>query len=87
MTDKFYECKRCLLGELSDTQYYRTVSDYIAVLPDDIKTAPDEYRRRLSICRLCDNLVNGMCRLCGCFVEARAAKVNSGCAKGADIWR
>ncbi|MDY3745248.1 MAG: DUF6171 family protein [Lachnospiraceae bacterium] len=29
-------------------------------------------------CRQCDRLLNGMCRICGCFVEMRAAiKVKS----------
>ena len=79
-------CKRCLLSELSDDQYYKTVYEYIAGIPEDEKAAPDEFRRRLSICKSCNELVNGMCRQCGCFVEARAAKKRKSCQKSANIW-
>ena len=81
-----YECRRCLSSEMSDKQYYDTIRDYVASLPDDIKTAPVEYGRRLAVCQTCDNLINGMCKLCGCFVEARAARINSHCAKDSRIW-
>ena len=81
-----YSCRRCLLSGLSDKQYYDTVHEYIASLPEYIKAAPDEYRRRLSLCVSCGELFNGICRQCGCFVEARAAKKNSKCAKDSRIW-
>ena len=49
--------------------------------------APDAlYKDRLQKCTSCDHLVNGMCALCGCFVEVRAAKVRQHCAKNAEIW-
>jgi hypothetical protein len=51
-----------------------------------MKAAPEEYRRRLAICRLCGELANGMCRQCGCYVEARAAKAGAKCAKDGRIW-
>ncbi|MCL2057636.1 MAG: DUF6171 family protein [Oscillospiraceae bacterium] len=79
-------CKRCLLSELTDKQLYQTVQEYIMALPEHTKAAPDEYRRRLLICAQCDELINGTCRQCGCFVEARAAKQNATCAKSAKIW-
>ena len=81
-----FECRRCLLSEMSDKQYYETVHDYVASLPEDIKTASDEYGRRIEICRACDDLINGMCRFCGCFVEARAAKKSNRCPKDDRIW-
>ena len=81
-----YKCKRCLLSELPDKQLYQTVQAYITVLPEYEKAAPDEYRRRLSICGACDELSGGVCRQCGCFVEARAAKQHNYCAKDKQIW-
>lgn len=84
MTEK--PCPRCLLHELPDTQLFQTVRDYIDSLPDDAKAAPDVYEKRLALCHACDNLLNGMCRLCGCFVEARAAKRVTYCAKSKSIW-
>ncbi|MDO4302735.1 MAG: DUF6171 family protein [Bacillota bacterium] len=66
-------CRRCLAREMPDAEYFQNMYEYIANLDPDIK-APDElYEKRLSRCRECDHLLNGMCRLCGCFVEMRAA--------------
>ena len=36
-------------------------------------TPEEEYERRLSICKECEKLLSGMCRMCGCYVEMRAA--------------
>ncbi|MDR3121620.1 MAG: DUF6171 family protein [Clostridiales bacterium] len=80
------ECRRCLLSELSDAAYYQNVYDYIGRLSDEIKAAPEVYRRRLAACQTCGELVNGMCRLCGCFVEARAAKRSNRCPKVDPLW-
>ena len=38
-----------------------------------------ETSRRLAICRDCDQLRSGLCALCGCYVELRAAKGRMGC--------
>lgn len=72
-------CKRCLLSEYDEKFYAETVSDYIAHIPEDKKCGSEEYSRRLDICRSCDELSNGMCGECGCFVEVRAAKSHMGC--------
>ncbi|MCL2033612.1 MAG: DUF6171 family protein [Oscillospiraceae bacterium] len=77
------EC-RCLLKELSDEDYFRNIYEYIALIPQEQKTPDGEYTARLENCKSCSNLTNGMCRLCGCFVETRAAKVHQYCPKG--IW-
>ncbi len=73
------ECKRCLLKDMDTQEYYRTVSEYVESLDESLRASKEEYGRRLSLCRECDCLINGMCRLCGCFVEARAAKASSCC--------
>ena len=44
------------------------------------------YAHRLELCKACGHLVNGMCELCGCFVEVRAAKINQHCAETAQRW-
>ena len=46
----------------------------------------DEKRMAEALCKACGHLVNGMCELCGCFVEVRASKKNQRCAQSADIW-
>ena len=72
-------CRRCLAKEMPDTEYYQNMYDYIAAMDETIK-APDEvYQNRLSHCKECDSLLNGMCRICGCFVELRAAIRQKSC--------
>lgn len=77
-------CKRCLLKDMNFEEYHTTILDYIESLED--RAQQELYDKRLSICRSCDNLINGMCKLCGCFVEVRAAKAKNECAKSSDIW-
>ena len=43
------------------------------------KTEEKDYKERLGICMDCDNLINGMCKLCGCYVEMRAAVKKNYC--------
>ena len=77
-------CRKCLLSESSDI--YSTILDYVKSIPPEQKTTFVEYERRLVICKSCDHLVNGMCILCGCYVEVRAAKTNQHCTKSENIW-
>ena len=85
-SEKIRQCRRCLLKDMDGQEYFRTVYEYIESLDPEIRTPEPEYRRRLSLCRECDCLINGMCRLCGCFVESRAAKVQSRCAASPEKW-
>ena len=78
-------CRRCLLKEL-DGAYFQSVYEYIKSIPEEEKTDPAEYAGRLEQCRRCDSLRNGMCALCGCFVEVRAAKKRQHCAQSEKIW-
>ena len=79
-------CKRCLLKDLSKDEYFQTVYEYIESINEEVKTPADEYNRRLALCCSCDNLVNGMCKLCGCFVEVRSIKRNAHCADTPPKW-
>lgn len=79
-------CRRCLLQDMTDGEYYRTVSEYVNSLDDAVRTPPQEYEARLASCRQCGQLVNGMCALCGCFVEVRAAKRQNRCARDSRVW-
>lgn len=74
-------CKRCLLREL-DGEYFKSVYQYIDSLPEEQKTGPDEYAKRLEVCQACGDLQNGMCAQCGCFAEVRAAKKCLACPMG-----
>lgn len=56
-----------------------TVAEYVASLPEEQKAPDDVYRARLNVCVTCDALRDGTCGLCGCYVEARAAKRGMRC--------
>ena len=65
-------CKKCLLEDIAEEDFLRNMRQYIRGLDEEIKTESQEYQRRLAFCKECDSLINGMCRICGCFVEYRA---------------
>ena len=75
-------CRRCLLKDLTDSDYFGSIYAYIDSLTPEQKAPAEVYNSRLAACRECEELRNGMCALCGCFVEVRAAKRNSRCAAG-----
>lgn len=75
----FRICKKCLLRDMEEGEYFKNMYDYIAHLDPEIKTGHEEYERRLQTCRECEELANGMCRVCGCFVEMRAALEKNYC--------
>lgn len=79
-------CKRCLLKDMSEDDFFESIYAYIERLPEEQKAEKSVYEARLSRCTACDALQNGMCALCGCFVEVRAAKKHMHCAKSAEIW-
>ena len=70
---------RCLLFEAGQADMARTVAEYVASLDESIRTPEDAYRARLALCQECPELMNGTCRLCGCYVETRAAKRGQKC--------
>lgn len=79
-------CKKCLLKDLTKDKYFESVYEYIESISEELRAPASEYDRRLEACCSCDNLVNGMCKLCGCFVEVRAIKRNTCCADSPKKW-
>lgn len=79
-------CKICLLKEMPESVYYQNLYDYISRLDEDVKTEENKYRERLDKCKACDSLINGMCRICGCFVEMRAVIEKNGCPHTTPEW-
>ena len=79
-------CRKCLLRDMPGQAYFESLEKYIDRLDSDLKVAADVYERRLGICRDCENLMNGMCRICGCFVELRAVMKKNGCPKVHPAW-
>ena len=77
---------RCLLFEAGQADMARNVAEYVASLDESVRTPEDIYRARLALCQECAELMNGTCRLCGCYVETRAAKRVQGCPMVPPRW-
>ncbi|MCM1251327.1 MAG: DUF6171 family protein [Clostridium sp.] len=72
-------CRRCLTAEMDEAAYFENLHNYIANLDEDIKVSQTAYEERLTLCKNCDLLADGMCRACGCFVELRAVIRKNSC--------
>lgn len=79
-------CRKCLLADMDKQEVYESVKELVASIPDEKRADEETYSSRLSVCRECDNLSDGMCVKCGCFVEARAARKNAICPDERDRW-
>ncbi len=67
------ECKKCLLHESAEGDILKDIKEKISKLPESDKVSTDEYEKRIEFCKMCDNLISGVCMKCGCYVEFRAA--------------
>jgi len=89
MTDKTALCRRCLLQDLNgeEADYYQSVLRYRKSLSQK-QGVPDEvYESRLNSCLACDELVNAICKQCGCYVQMRAAAGKMKCPHpGGNRW-
>ena len=73
-------CPRCLLTDTPGGEALaRTIREQLAALPPEALCADDARAARLSACAACDHLRDGLCALCGCYVEYRAALLNRRC--------
>ena len=72
-------CRRCLLEELGEEDLLRSLDELKAAMPEADRADSAEYERRLSECRKCDELNDGTCAKCGCYVEFRALKKRMHC--------
>ena len=63
------QCRKCLLEDMDENDFLRDMRSHIAAYP-----------QRLAFCKDCEKLVDGMCVLCGCYVELRALKIGMRCA-------
>ena len=78
---------RCLLREQASTRpLYEIIQDYLDTLPEEHRADDQLYQARLNLCRDCTELRNGTCVLCGCYVEARAAKRGMSCPMVPPRW-
>lgn len=75
-------CRKCLTRDMAgQEEYFRSLRDYIENLDPDIKSPEALYEDRLTVCKGCELLLEGMCRSCGCYVELRAAIERNVCPR------
>ena len=67
-------CRKCLTREMEQTEYFRTLHEYIEHLDADLKVDNEVYEERLALCKECEKLYQGMCRICGCYVDGHKEK-------------
>lgn len=72
-------CKKCMAFGAERDTIEEVITNYITSMEPELKVAEDVYRQRLAQCEVCENLVNGMCRYCGCFCVIRALKKGQYC--------
>lgn len=71
-------CIRCLQEALA-IDYHGRIASYLEHIDADVKCNQELYRIRLAACNACGNHISGICRICGCFVEMRAAVATRTC--------
>lgn len=82
-------CRKCLEEDVDIRDLVKHLDEYVNTLPEHIRTSPEEYARRLAICAECDRRAGINCMLCGCYIQARAAKRMMQCPndRGGPKWR
>lgn len=72
-------CKKCLTREMDEDVYFKNLHEYIDGIDEELKAEAALYEKRLSVCKECELLMEGMCRSCGCYVELRAVMDKNKC--------
>lgn len=72
-------CKKCLGFGKEGENLQEIIKGYIDGIDTGMKVDDTTYKKRLDECEECSDLMNGMCRHCGCFCIIRAIKKNQYC--------
>ena len=72
-------CRRCLPDEIPESELLAYLDGFAASLPDDVRVPEKTYARRLELCEACCHRILYTCTLCGCYIQARAAKKHMKC--------
>ena len=80
-------CRRCLDLRVPEGELIAYLDKYVSELPERERASDEVYRARLSACADCPERAEATCRLCGCYVQVRAAKRRMRCPfAGAPRW-
>jgi hypothetical protein len=82
-------CRKCIEENVDVRDLVKYLDEYVDSLAEHIRTSPAEYARRLAICAECEKRAGINCTLCGCYIQARAAKRKMECPydRGGPKWR
>ena len=72
-------CRRCLPDSIEESSLREYLDNYAAALPAQTRTPETEYKKRLFLCEACSHRIQFTCTLCGCYIQARAAKKRQRC--------
>lgn len=88
MEEGYRPCRCHIPENLQKDQMYEKIAEYVANLEPEECAGDAVYEKRLEICSQCEELMGGLtCKLCGCFVLARAKKKSQKCPKpGKRMW-
>lgn len=67
-------CRKCLMEDIDESNLREYLDGYAASLPPDVRASETVYAQRLSLCEECPHRIRFTCTLCGCYIQARAAK-------------
>ena len=84
---RYILCRKCLDRPVNERELMEYLDQYASTLPGTIRASAEVYAYRLELCACCPRLTAHMCTLCGCYVQARAAKKRMRCPEpGAPRW-
>lgn len=79
-------CRKCLIPDyIEDKEAF--LKNYLGRIPPEERTEEAVYDHRMEQCESCGRYLNGMCRLCGCFVAIRAAGRRQSCPEEPPRWK
>lgn len=80
-------CPRCLLSQTPEGEALAAlIAQWIDAIPESRRADEALLRRRLERCDACPHLAAGLCALCGCYVEYRAAQLHQRCPDVPERW-
>ena len=83
-------CRKCFLREMELQgglkKSYEAMLERIEMMDPELRCTGDAYDARLAQCKKCEYLAEGMCGLCGCFAESRAAVKANSCPANPKRW-
>lgn len=72
-------CRKCIEEDVSAEALAEYLDGYVNSLPEDMRASENVYEERLRICGACEKRIALTCTLCGCYIQARAAKKKLEC--------